>query len=92
MWLYSDAPAKKRNSLRELLQWKLNTAILDDVENRDTILKVKNQSGAIDLFWLGHTMKYQHDLYRVMMDEGTNPVEAATIAFQRTLNPEWARP
>ena len=93
MRLYSAAPTETRDSLRELLQWELDTGIHGDTENnRKPIVKVKNQSGAMGLFWLGHTVKYQHDLYRLMMDEGMNPVEAATIAFQKNIEPHlpWA--
>ncbi|KAL3912916.1 MAG: hypothetical protein SGILL_006700 [Bacillariaceae sp.] len=44
------------------------------------------------LFWFGHTVKYQYDLYRLMTEEGMSPVEAATIAFQKDIEPHlpWA--
>jgi hypothetical protein len=92
MRLYSAAPPEKRDSLRELLRWELDAGVHGEIEKKDPIVKVKNQSGAMGLFWMGHTVKYQHDLYRLMMDEGMSPVEAATIAFQKNIEPHlpWA--
>lgn len=90
--LYTAAPKEKRDSVRALLEWELESGIHGDNFDDKGPIRVKNNSGAMGLFWIGHTVKYQYDLYRLMMEEGMNPVDAATIAFQKDLEPHlpWA--
>lgn len=98
MKLYTAAPIEKRDSVRGLLEWELKSGIHGGMiernhnQGRNDPIRVKNNSGAMGLFWIGHTVKYQHDLYRLMMDDGMNPIDAATIAFQKDLQPHlpWA--
>mmetsp|Transcript_2764 Transcript_2764/g.4998 ORF Transcript_2764/g.4998 Transcript_2764/m.4998 type:complete len:309 (+) Transcript_2764:167-1093(+) len=92
MRLYSTAPAEKRNNVADLLKWELDTGIHGQPGDGHSTIRVKNNSGAMGLFWLGHTVKYQYDLYRLMLEEGYAPVEAAKIAFKRDLEPhlDWA--
>ncbi|KAG7356789.1 glycolipid transfer protein GLTP [Nitzschia inconspicua] len=89
--LYTAAPKERRDSVRSLLEWELETGIHGENSNNGPI-RVKNNSGAMGLFWIGHTVKYQYDLYRLMMEEGMNPIDAATLAFQKDLEPHlpWA--
>jgi hypothetical protein len=88
--LYTAAPQDKRDSVRSLLEWELATGIHGEYKSGP--IRVKNNSGAMGLFWIGHTVKYQYDLYRLMIEEGMNPIDAATIAFQKDLEPHlpWA--
>jgi hypothetical protein len=88
--LYTAAPQDKRDSVRSLLEWELETGIHGERNNGP--IRVKNNSGAMGLFWIGHTVKYQYDLYRLMIEEGMNPVDAATIAFQKDLEPHLPWP
>jgi hypothetical protein len=88
--LYTAAPHDKRDSVRFLLEWELETGIHGD--RKSCPVRVKNNSGAMGLFWIGHTVKYQYDLYRLMIEEGMNPIDAATIAFQKDLEPHLPWP
>lgn len=89
--LYWAAPAEKRDSLPDLLQWEVETGIHGDRIGQGK-LRVSNRSGAMGLFWIGHNVEYQNNLYRLMLEDGYTPLEAANKAFQQGLEPhmEWA--
>jgi hypothetical protein len=89
--LYRSAPAETRDSLPDLLRWEISTGIHGDRKSDAERLRVKNHSGAMGLFWIAHNVAYQNDLYRLMLDEGKTPLQAANAAFEHTLEPhmEW---
>jgi hypothetical protein len=94
MRLYSAAPVDKRDSISTLLKWEVEVGVHGscDGTNSKSPIRVKNNSGAMGMFWLGHSVKYQSDLYRLMIEEDMEPVQAATMAFHRDLEPhlDWA--
>lgn len=88
--LYQSAPPDKRDSLSDLLQWEIDTGIHGD-SKKNNKLRVSGRSGAMGLFWIGHNVEYQNDLYKLMLDKGYTPLQAANTAFEQRLEPhmEW---
>jgi hypothetical protein len=97
MRLYQAAPEEKRDSIVDILQWEIETGVHGPIpptscREEGERLRVHNNSGAMGLSWLGHSVEYQYDLYRLMLEGGYNPKEAAAMAFQQDLEPhlDWA--
>lgn len=94
MRLYKAAPTEKRDSIADLLQWEIESGVHGPIETASSQggMRLKNNSGAMGLSWLGRSVEYQYDLYRLMLEEGHSPKEAAAMAFQQDLEPhlDWA--
>jgi hypothetical protein len=86
--LYNAAPPEKRDSVIELLKWELSTGVHGDFDPRSTsAIKVKNNSGAMGMMWLQHSVKYQFDCMKLMLEKGYEPLKAAKLAFEKDLEP-----
>ena len=88
MRLYNSAPPEKRDSVLELLKWELSTGVHGDTDmSSNSPIKVKNNSGAMGMMWLQHSVRYQYDCIKLMLEKGYEPVDAAKSAFKQDLEP-----
>lgn len=87
--LYTRAPIDKRDSMSALLQWEIETG---GIYGSPSLNKMPSKSAAMGLTWLGHNIRYQHNLYEQMLsDKNCDPVQAALKAFQQHIRPHLSR-
>jgi hypothetical protein len=87
--LYQRAPSDRRDDMSALLRWEIESGVHKD---EDGGFKIKEKSGAMGFLWLGRNLNYQYDMYRLMLEEGYEPIQAARVAFEQDLRPHlsWA--
>lgn len=85
MRLYNRAPSDKRDSMLALLRWEM------EMDARGRRQKINESSAAMGFKWLGHGIRYQYTVYRLLLEESYEPVEAATHAFEQHVRPHLPR-
>lgn len=93
--LYNIAPPSQRDSMPSLLRYEMEIGVHND-ESMNTgeggMRRMKDPSAAIGFLWLGRTLNYQYDLFRLMLDENEDPYNAARRAYDQDLKQHhsWA--
>lgn len=87
--LYSMAPPSQRDSMPDLLRYEMEMGVHDDSNG---VRRIKDPSAAMGFLWLGRTLNYQNDMFRLMIDENEEPYHAARRAYDQDLKPHhsWA--
>jgi len=87
--LYNRAPLSQRDSMPDLLRYEIAIGVHDEPNGTR---RIKDPSAAVGFLWLGRTLKYQYDMFRLMLDENEDPYQAARRAYDQDLKPHhsWA--
>jgi len=97
--MYNIAPPSQRDSMPLLLRYEMEIGVHNDENNNNNsggggsgIRRMKDPSAAIGFLWLGRTLNYQYDLFRLMLDENEDPYNAARRAYEQDLKQHhsWA--
>lgn len=82
--IYNSASSSQRDSMPALLRYEMGTGV--------HARGIKDPSAAMGFIWLGRTLNYQYDMFRLMLDEHEEPYCAARRAYDQDLKPHqsWA--
>lgn len=86
--LYEHIPANQRDSMPALLQYEIESGILD----AKGVRKIPENSATMGLLWLGRSLNYQHDMFSYMLDNNCEPFEAASHAYDQDIKPHLSWP
>lgn len=87
--LYTKAPPGQRDSMPHLLRYELETGVHDEANGTR---RIKDPSAAVGFLWLGRTLNYQYDMFRLMLDENEEPYHAARRAYEKDLKQHHSWP
>lgn len=83
--VYDKLPEECRDSMPAILQHEIKCGL--------NTKKIPEKSAACGLLWLGRSLNYQCGMFCHLLDnEGAEPYEAASVAYERDLRPylPWA--
>jgi Glycolipid transfer protein (GLTP) len=82
--IYVKAPPSQRDLMPALLRYEMDSGIHDN--------GIKDPSAAMGFLWLGRTLNYQYDMFKLMLDENEEPYYAARRAYDLDLkhHQSWA--